>query len=241
MVVNRWGGCAVAIALTSLSAGCSKDIFDVTVELGSEATSADFGQQSGTIPTVTCDPSSPSVCTDGQTVDSSAATGTAVPTTIAVTPGCDASTDLCFAQVNGRVVYPVNVLQDDNFVAAVAERTISIVRLADLAYTVPTNTLTFEAPAVDICVGPAGTALETDPGVVQVGTTVAIPAGTPLITAMHVTIADGSPARALIESSIKAEQTFVFVLTLAPRIEAGDPIPGGAIEVDLFPQVQLGF
>jgi hypothetical protein len=74
-----------------------------------------------------------------------------------------------------------------------------------------------------------------------VGSTVPVPAGTTVTTQMHVTIGDGSPARALIEQSIKAEQTFVFVLTLAPRIEAGAPIPGGAIEVDLFPQVALGF
>lgn len=242
MVLNRWGVSASAVAMVacSLWAGCSKDIFDVTVELGSEAYTADFGQQSGTVPTVTCDPASPTLCTGGQTVDTTAA-ATAGPATVGVTPGCDAATDLCFVQVNARVVYPVNVLQDDNFVTKVAQRSISLVRLADLAYTVPANTLTFEAPTVDIYVGPAGTTLETDPDVVHVGSTVPVPAGTTVTTQMHVTIGDGSPARALIEQSIKAEQTFVFVLTLAPRIEAGAPIPGGAIEVDLFPQVALGF
>jgi hypothetical protein len=235
------GACAAALACLSLATGCSTDIFDTTVNLGSEAYDADFGCANGTIPTVTCNPDSASVCTASQTVDTDASAATGVPASVSVTPGCDGTSDLCFAQVSARLVYPVNVLQDDNFVSAVARRSISLVRLADLAYTVPIDTLTFEAPAVDIHVGPAGTTTETDPGVVLVGSTAAIPAGTPVDAPMHLTIADGSPARTLIEQSIQAEQTFVFVLTLAPRIEAGQTIPAGAVEVDLFPQIQLGF
>lgn len=233
--------CAVALACASLAAACSKDIFDVTVKLGSESYSANIGMQSGTIPTVTCDPAAPSACTGGQAVDPNGMMVTTGPATVGVSLSCDAATVHCFAQVNVRVVYPVNVLQDDAFVAAVAQRSISLVRLADLAYTVPVNTLTFEAPAVDIYVGPAGTALETDPGVVSVGSTSPIPAATPVTATQHFTIADGSPARALIEGSVQAELPFVFVLTLGPRVEAGDAIPAGTFEVDLFPQVQLGF
>jgi hypothetical protein len=233
--------CAVALACAPLAGGCSKDIFDVTVDLSSESYSANVGAQSGTIPTVTCDPAAPSACTGGQAADANGMMVTMGPATVGVTLSCDAATVRCFAQVNVRVVYPVNVLQDDAFVAAVAQRSISLVRLADLAYTVPVNTLTFEAPAVQIYVGPAGTALETDPGVVMVGSTTPIPAATPVTGAQHFTIADGSPARALIEESVQAELPFVFVLTMAPRIEAGDPIPAGMFEVDLFPQVQLGF
>jgi len=230
-----------AVLAWAAAAGCSKDIFDVTVELGTEAYDADFGCTNGTIPTVTCDPASPSVCTTGQIVDTDATPVAGIPARVAITPGCDASKDLCFAQVNARSIYPVDVLQDDNFVTKVAQRSISLVRLVDLAYTVPINTTNFEVPAVQIYVGPAGTALETDPGVVPVGTTSPIPPGTPVTTTMHLTIEDGSPARALIEQSIQAEQPFVLVLTLAPRIEAGAQIPAGAIEVDLFPQVALGF
>jgi hypothetical protein len=223
-----------------LGGGCSKDIFDVTVELGSETYSADFGQRTGTVPTIACNPHYPDVCS-GASVIAPNEVASAGPVTAGVTTGCDGTIDLCFAQVSARVVYPVNVLQDDGFVTAVAERSISLVRLAQVAYTVPTNTLTFDVPSVDIYVGPAGTLRETDPGVVQVGSTVAVPATTPFTTPMNLVIADGSPGRALIEQSIQAAQTFVFVLTLAPRIEAGAPVPAGAVEVDLFPQVDLGF
>ncbi|HEY5089007.1 MAG TPA: hypothetical protein VIK30_03515 [Polyangia bacterium] len=233
--------CAAALACVSLGASCSKDIFDVTVNLSSETYSANVGTQSGTIPTVTCDPAAPTACTGGQAADANGMVVTTGPATVGVTLSCDAATVRCFAQVNVRVVYPVDVSQDDAFVAAVAQRSISLVRLADLAYTVPVNTLTFEAPAVDIYVGPAGTALETDPGVVMVGSTAPIPAGTPVTAAQHVTIADGSPGRALIEESVQAEQPFVLMLTMGPRIEAGDPIPAGTFEVDLSPLVQLGF
>ncbi|HEY5090276.1 MAG TPA: hypothetical protein VIK30_09905 [Polyangia bacterium] len=231
--------CTVVLAWAA-AAGCSGDDLDVTVELGAEAYDADFGCTNGTVSTVICDPASPSVCT-GLTVDADATPVAASPANVAVTRGCDAGTDRCFAQANARTIYAVNVLHDDNFVTKVAQRSISLVHLADLAYTVPINTTTFEVPAVDIYVGPAGTARETDPGVVLVGTTSPIPPGTTVTTAMHLTIEDGSPARALIEKSIQAEQTFVFVLTLAPRIAPGAPIPAGAIEVDLSPQVALGF
>lgn len=230
----------IAVLAWAAAAGCSGDDSDVTVELGAEAYDADFGCTNGTVSTVICDPASPSVCT-GLTVDADATPVAATPADVAVTRGCDASTDRCFAHVNARIVYPVNVLHDDNFVTSVAQRSISIVRLADLAYTVPINTTTFEVPAVDIYVGPAGTARETDPGVVLVGTTSPLPPGTPVTTPMHLTIEDGSPGRTLIEQSIQAEQTFVFVLALAPRIAAGGRIPAGAIEVDLFPQLALGF
>jgi hypothetical protein len=232
--------CAALLASAPWVVGCSSDIFDVTVDLSSEAYHTDFGCTNGNIPSVACDPSAPTVCATGQTVDTDATAATGVPANVSVTPGCDASSDLCFAQVMARVVYPVNVLQDDNFTTKVAQRTISLVRLADLAYTVPIDTLTFAVPAVDIYVGPAGTMSETDPGVVSVGSTAPIPAATPVTSPLHLTIADGSPARTLIERSVQAEQTFVFVVTLAPRIAAGDPIPAGAIEVDLFPQIQLG-
>jgi hypothetical protein len=231
----------MALTCAPLAASCSKDIFDVTVNLGAQTYSANVGQQSGTVPTVTCDPAAPTTCTGGQAVDPNSTMVTTGPATVGVSLSCDAATVHCFAQANVRVVYPVNVLQDDAFVAAVAQRSISLVRLADLAYTVPVNTLTFEAPAVDVFAGPAGTALETDPGVVSVGSTTPIPAGTPVTAAQHFTIADGSPARALIEESVQAEQPFVFVLTMGPRVEAGDAIPAGMFEVDLLPQVQLGF
>jgi hypothetical protein len=232
--------CAALLASAPWVIGCSSDIFDVTVDLGSEAYHTDFGCTNGNIPSVACDPSAPTVCAYEQPVEADVSATAGVPANVSVTPGCDASSDSCFAQVMARVVYPVNVLQDDNFTTKVAQRTISLVHLADLAYTVPIDTLTFAVPTVNIYVGPAGTTSETDPGVVSVGSTAPIPAATPVTLPLHLTIADGSPARTLIEQSVQAEQTFVFVVTLAPRIAAGDPIPAGAIEVDLFPQIQLG-
>src|ERR1035438_7080596 len=125
MAMNRWGGSVSAMVLVSgfLWGGCSKDIFDVTVELGSETYSADVGQQTGTIPTIACNPHYPGVCS-AATVVAPNDVAAAGPVTVAVTPGRDGTTNLCFAQVSARVVYPVSVLQDDGFVTAVAQRSL---------------------------------------------------------------------------------------------------------------------
>jgi len=65
--------CAMALTCAPLAASCSKDIFDVTVNLGAQIYSANVGQQSGTVPTVTCDPAAPTTCTGGQAVEAARA------------------------------------------------------------------------------------------------------------------------------------------------------------------------
>ena len=89
--------CAALLASAPWVVGCSSNIFDVTVDLSTEAYHADFGSTTGNIPSVACDPSAPSVCKYGQTVDTNVPAATGIPATVSVTPGCDASSDLCFA------------------------------------------------------------------------------------------------------------------------------------------------
>jgi hypothetical protein len=228
----------VIASLVAAAAGCTSDIFDVEVDLQTETYEADFGGAAGTIPVVSCDPANPGMCSDGSVVNvNTAATG--IPAAIQVSPGCDATTDRCFVQASARIAYPVDVRQDDAFASAVASRTVTFVRIADFVYTVPANSLTFDVPQIDIYVGPAGSTQETDPGVVALGSTPALAAGATL-TDGHITVDDDSPARATIEDNIRNQRPLVFLVVLAPRLEAGAAIPAGAIEVDVSPKLLIG-
>jgi len=238
---RRARGIGAAGALGALllgTGGCSSDILDVTVDLRSQVYAFDFGATQGTIPTVTCDATA-SACT-GTVAALDGAPVTGVPTEVTVSIGCDGTTARCFAQADARIAYPVDVLTDDSFESAVERRATTFVRVADIAFTVPTNTLTFDVPEVNVFVGPAGVTRETDPGVVPVDSIRPVPAGVPVAERRHLTVADGSPARDLIETNIQARQPFVFVVALSPRLEAGAPVPAGALEIDLFPSVVIG-
>jgi hypothetical protein len=220
------------------ASGCSDDIFDVEADLTPEVYHADFGSTVGTIPIVSCDPASPGVCGGSPFVDVNAfAVG--LPVYVQVSAGCATASARCFVQADARLSYTVDVFQDDQFTSKVARGAVTFVRIADLAYTVPSNTLTFDVPEIDIYVGPAGTTRETDPGVVFVGRTNALARGATL-AAGHLSVDDSSPARATIESSIAGRQPFVFVLALAPRLDGGSAMPAGALEVDVSPHLLLG-
>jgi hypothetical protein len=229
---------ALGPVIVFVATACSRDIFDVDVDLASHAFEADFGPSMGTIPTVPCDSTMPGPCSTGMVIAVAAST---VPTDVTVTAACDATTSRCYAAARARLAYEVDVLQDDAFVTKVERGATSFVRVLDIAYTIPKNTLTFAIPHVDVYVGPVGTATETDTGVVLLDSIPPIAAGASFSDEpRHLTVADGSPARALIESNIQARTPFVLVVVAAPRLEAGAPVPGGAFEIDTFPKVRVG-
>jgi hypothetical protein len=238
---REFGGWVIAAALSTAAvvvAGCGTDIFDVDVDLQRQTYSADFGNAQGTIPVVACDPAGPDVC--GAAIGSTeVASGTA---TAEVQTACDATMLRCFARARVVGANAVNVLQDDAFVTKVERRAVVIVRDADIAITVPVNALTFDVPAIQIYVGPAGAARETDAGVVAVGVTEPIAAGATVGdgNARHQVVRDGSPAHAFLSQSVRNKQTMVFLVVMTPRLDAGAPVPAGAIEVDLAPKLTLG-
>jgi hypothetical protein len=218
---------------------CSPDVFDVDVDLAPHSYQADFGASSGTIPTVACDPAMPGACVTDQSFAASSTVG--VPADVTVTVGCDPAIARCYAAAHARLAYELDVLQDDDFVTKVERRAISVVRGIDLAYTMPVNTLTFDVPRIDVYVGPSGTKTEADPGVALVDSISSIGAGTTFVAERrHLTLTDHTQARAQIESNIQAKEPFVFVIVTTPRLEAGAPVPGGALEIDIYPKVELG-
>lgn len=225
-----------AVFLLAGLPACNPDIFDVSVALTSESYPVDFGATMGNVPSSACDPTAAGVCGNAQTITLDNDTGQ-----VSLALGCDATKMLCFAQANARVLATVDVLQDDSFTSAVGRRAVSVVRMLDLAYTIPTNTTTFAIPEIDVYVGPAGTTMSSDPGVTLVDKISPLAAGTTVIDPpRHLTVADGSPARDLIETSIRDEAPFVFVVTTAPRLEAGAPLPAGRVEIDVHPLLGLG-
>jgi hypothetical protein len=232
--VRNAGG---AILVTVLAFGCSSDIFDVSVALTPEIFSADFGSASGMIPTVPCDSQNPAICGGDQLLELADGSGQAT-----IKLGCDAGTARCFAQANARGTYTVDVLQDDSFTSKVERHAVTLVRMVDLTITIPANTMTFDIPEIDLFVGPPGTQQPSDPGVFPVDNVRSIAAGTIIAAAdaRHLVVADGSPARGLIEDSIRSKTPFVFVVTLAPRLESGAVLPAGKLEVDIQPLLSLG-
>ena len=243
---NERRACAAVIGFVLLVAvggatGCSADVLDVTVNLKPQMFALDFGQRTGTVPTVTCDDTIvQEVCGSGQSVAVDTTPTTGVPSDVQVALGCDPSTARCFAQATAHASQPVNVLQDDAFVTRVERNALTFVHLVDVAYTIPANTLTFDMPQIDIYAGPSGARRETDPGVAFVGSTQAIAAGTAVTDPLHVTITDETPARPVIEHAIENKQEFVFIVVAKPRLDAGAPIPAGAVQIDVFPSLVIG-
>jgi hypothetical protein len=208
------------------------------VNLAKQVYSADFGNAQGTIPVITCDPAGPDVC--GAAVGATEiATGTA---TAEVQTACDAVTMRCFARARVLGTTSVDVLQDDGFITKVQRRAVVLVHDADIAITVPVNTLTFAVPAIQIYVGPAGVTRETDAGVVSVGVTDPLAAGMTVGAndARHLVVRDGTPAHDFMSQAIRNKQTMVFLMVMAPRLDAGATVPAGAIEVDLAPKLKVG-
>jgi hypothetical protein len=242
-IMTRAAHRALLLAMTSAvllaAPACSTDVFDTNVKLATQTYQMDFGTATGTIPTVACGAGTPSVC---DTQQRAAVTTTPGPSQVTVETGCDSATSRCFLQATARLTEQVDVLQDSNFVTKVERHSAWVVKSVTLTYTVPTNTLTFDVPSVDVYVGPPGTTSETDPGVAHVDTTMPIAAGTTFTDQpRQLTVAAGSAARNLIVSSVENKQTIVFLVVAKPRVEAGAPVPAGSLELDIYPTLVLGF
>ena len=232
-------GVAVATWLAVAAGGCG---WDIDIDLTPQSFKLDFGQQTGTVPAIPCNADTvDQVCgaTPSVTVDTSSAT-TGAPSQVDLALGCDAS-GMCFAEASARVAQSVGVLQDNDFSTRLERHALGLVKLADIGYTVPANSMTIDIPKIDVYAGPAGSTRETDAGVAIVGSTQPIAAAAVITDRQHLIIDDNSPARPVIEHAIENKQDFVFIVVAKPVMTAGSPIPAGAVQVDIYPHIKVGF
>jgi hypothetical protein len=227
----------VLAVLLGVPAGC--DVFDFSVSLQSQTFKLDFGQQSGTVPAVACDAAA-DVCGSTLAVNFDTSSIAGVPSDVEVAVGCDTGSGQCYAQANARAAQTIGVLQGDDFSSKVGRNGVAFVQKINVGYTIPLNTLTFDIPQLDVYAGPAGSLRETDPGVALVGHTQPIAAGVTTTSQVHMQIAEDAPALPVIQNAIEDKHDFVFIVVAAPRMDAGMPVPAGAVQVDVYPSVVVG-
>jgi hypothetical protein len=224
-------GIAAGIAAAAVTPACSGDIFDFDVGLGKQTLRHDFGPPSGAVPAMACSgggdacPSMPLVW-GGQTLRF----------------GCNSTTAACFAMADVHLAYPVDAKQGASL-NSIDREAVHWVRTIDLAYTVPVNTLSFDVPHVDLFVNPStdDSLDQHSAGNVQLRQGLdPLTAGQPATAVRHLRIGSDDPAHGLIQQSILDGRTFSIVMAMSPRFDAGAPMPGGVIEVDIDTTVTVG-
>jgi hypothetical protein len=215
-------------------------MFDFDVGLGKTSLRHDFGPSSGQVPTVAC---------------GGADTGGACPSTPltwggqTLRFGCNTATSACFAVADVQITYPIAIQQAS--LSSIDREALHLVRTIDIAYTVPVNTLSFDVPHVDLFVNAAAAAANpsspapaadagADGNVALAQGLDPMAAGQTDVTARHLRIATDDPAHGVIQQSILDGKTFSIVLAMTPRFDAGAPMPGGIIEVDIDTTVTVG-
>jgi hypothetical protein len=220
-----------------LAAGCSLDIFDVEVHLDTQTWRADFGATPGSIPVVSCDPSDPVDCEVASPLLDRTLPG--LTSALAVHTGCDAHTSLCYGEAEASVAMTFAVLQDDDVSTNLERRAVSFVKDVTLAYTVPVNSLTFSVPDITLHTGPAGSRSRMDHDVVPLGIFPALVAATPVMQEKLLKIDDDAALEA-IGKAVSDRKPFSLIVSFNPRVDGGDPMPGGSIEIDVQPRLLIG-
>lgn len=219
---------ALGVLLAAPLGGCGlidANIFDTTITLQTQTYMQDFGSSSGTVPSVPCN--SDALC---GAVSVQGAVGR-----------CDTATQLCYADASLTLPYSVTLSKDASFQSGIGQKAVQSVRGIDLAYSIPSNTLTFAVPEITLYVGPQSAKAVTDPGVALIGKIPPLAARQTLTTPGVLRVTDGSPARQLLVNAITTPNTpIVFLLSASPRINAKQELPAGAIQVNITPSLIVG-
>ncbi len=243
----RAGLMAFALASLAIAAGCG-DLAGADIHLASTALGADFGTQAGSIPPLACSAASASACSG-------------VPAPAGVSGwqvGCDTSAGQCFGQADLRIQQTVTAADPSSFDSAVGKQAVHYLESIDIAYTIPTNTLTFALAKIQLYVvqnpitgsggsgAPEGGVVveqapaSSPPGDVLVGNVAPLAAGQVVGAERHLSLDGSDPAFTTISSQVEAGQDLVLALVVTPRVVASGRLPAGAIQVVCAPTLHFG-
>ena len=130
MVGGKIRAGVLAAMLGVVAGGC--DTFDQTIQLSQQTFTLDFGQQSGTMPSVAC-ADAPAACTPEATVNIDTSSVAGVPSNVEVAVGCDGGSGLCYAQASTRAAQTLGVLQGDDLGDKIGRNGLSFVERVNIA------------------------------------------------------------------------------------------------------------
>lgn len=229
-------GLLAGLSLGAAAGGCG--LIDIPITLQTQEYTQNFGNTTGTVQSVSC--TMDSQCS---TVATQAAAGIMIPNATS-TGFCETtSPQTCSARINATVSYTVDLSKDQSFVTQVGGKAVAIVKSISLGYGVPTNSLNFAIPELDLYIAPQGVTSVTDSRAVALDKIPAIAAGTTSAdSANSITIDTSSPAGQLFVRSIQnPSQTFVLLANTKPVIKGGQAVPKGQITLRITPKIVVGF
>lgn len=138
-------------------------------------------------------------------------------------------------------VVSVSVSQAVNFSAEVPDlagaTSLVDLRIEQINYAVPSNTLNVDVPPLALYLAPAGVTDPSDPGAVKFGTVPMIPAmSTPSGTVMREPNADAKLASFASDPSTP----FAFIGATTIKVPSGTPTPTGTIQIVVSGQLSVG-
>ncbi len=221
------------LLLIALSTGCGT--FSYPYEFEPENFAQDFGSQTGNLPDGDCT-QAPSLCSTAASLVSGS-TGT-----------CDGATKKCVITYDFRQVQEIDLDKQASFPPQVLNSgLVSLVKIDQVRYWTPTNTLSFATPPIDVYFGPKGTQKESDVGAIKIATLDPLAAATPTACVMGQPVGDKKSACKMKLTDAGRNALSVFAKDFKTNFEAllvahivvhsGDAIPAGKLNLSVQPVV----
>jgi hypothetical protein len=208
------------------------DVAEDSVALDTMTLQGDFGAATGTLPAMSCTAADASACAD-------------LPAPAGVSGwqvGCDVAAGKCFGQADMRLQQSVVMTSSTSLDTSLRKQAVRYLRSVDIAYTIPTNTLTFALARIQVFVVVPSTASDGQTAAssdVLVGEIDPVAAGEVVTTSRHLVIAEGSPARDAIAGQVGDGHDLALAFVVSPRVMAGAPMPAGSFLVSYQPTLKI--